>query len=230
MKFFGRTRPTQAARRHRATLAVLAAGVCIVMILGVACGGRRVSVTATPTPTPTITPVPTAAPTVAPTATATATPVPPATPTVVPTPTPTPTPSPVPTPTPTPTVAPTPPPPTPTPAPPVVVHPTELRLQVSSPEENSVVTSEEISVRGTSAPDATVSVNGQLANIQASGEFETVRPLFLEEGPNIVEVIATDLSGRRSAAGDLPSEQGCARHSRRSLISPQHESDRPGSL
>ena len=58
-----------------------------------------------------------------------------------------------------------------------------------------MVTSEEISVRGTSAPDATVSVNGQLANIQASGEFETVRPLFLEEGPNIVEVIATDLSG-----------------------------------
>ena len=43
MKFFGRTRPTQAARRHRATLAVLAAGVCIVMILGVACGGRGVS-------------------------------------------------------------------------------------------------------------------------------------------------------------------------------------------
>ena len=56
-----------------------------------------------------------------------------------------------------------------------------------------MVSDPEIPVTGRSSPDATVSVNGQLATIDESGNFETLLPL--EEGPNLIEVIASDLAG-----------------------------------
>ena len=46
---------------------------------------------------------------------------------------------------------------------------------------------------GTASLDATVSVNGQLVVMDQSGNFETV--LLLEEGANLIEVIASDLAG-----------------------------------
>ena len=68
-----------------------------------------------------------------------------------------------------------------------------LLLQISSPVDNSVVSSEEIPVAGRSSPDATVSVNGVLADTDTLGSFEAL--LSLEEGPNLIEVIASDLAG-----------------------------------
>ena len=50
-------------------------------------------------------------------------------------------------------------------------------------------------MKGTASPEATVSVNEQLVNLDALGEFETTRPLKLQEGPNLIEVIASDLAG-----------------------------------
>ena len=67
-------------------------------------------------------------------------------------------------------------------------------LEVISPEVNSIVRSPEISVAGRASPDATVSVNGQLADMDVSGKFGS-RSLPLEEGPNLIEVIASDLAG-----------------------------------
>lgn len=123
------------------------------------------------------------------------------TPTINPTPTVTPqeTPTVVLTPTPTlPTQAPTATPPstsTPTPSATPIPQPSELFLQVSSIEDNSVLNSSELSVVGRSSPDATVSVNGQLAVVKFSGDFATARPLSLEPGTNLIEVIASDLTG-----------------------------------
>ena len=56
-----------------------------------------------------------------------------------------------------------------------------------------MVDDSEIPVTGRSSPDATVSVNGQLATIDESGNFEALLPLG--EGPNLMEVIASDLAG-----------------------------------
>ena len=50
-------------------------------------------------------------------------------------------------------------------------------------------------MRGVTSPDATVSVNGQLATVEATGEFSVAGPIPLVEGPNLIEVIASDLAG-----------------------------------
>lgn len=144
-----------------------------------ACGSK-------PTPTPTSAPTPTAGPTA--TATA-ATPIGTAT---SPAPTSTPT-APPPTATPTPTRAPTAtatsaPAPTPTPTP-----PPGLFLTVTSIKDGLVVNRANLSVTGVTSPDAIVSVNGVLVTPDAGGSF--TRDLTLQEGPNLIEVIASDLSG-----------------------------------
>ena len=57
---------------------------------------------------------------------------------------------------------------------------------------NSVVSAPTLEVKGRSSPDATVSVNGNLTIRASEGVFSLA--LDLDEGPNLVEVIATDLA------------------------------------
>ena len=194
--FFPDANARKAGRDGRKSVALgtaLVAASLFVLLLA-SCAGA--GITATPEPTSPTTPMPSPTATstvVGPTSTPTVTPsptIPPVeTPTLNPTPTLTPTPSlAAPTPTGTP---PSTPPPTITPIP----QPIELFLQVSSIEDNSVLNSSVLSVAGRSSPDATVSVNGQLAVVKPSGDFATARPLTMEEGPNLIEVIASDLTG-----------------------------------
>ena len=109
-------------------------------------------------------------------------------------PPPTPTPEEVtPTPTPEPTPTPTPPPkpePTPTPKP-------EFFLTVTQPADNSIISADEVEVRGRTTPDAVVSVNGELVDVDGEGNFTMM--VALEEGPNIIEVIASDLEGNEES-------------------------------
>ncbi len=103
--------------------------------------------------------------------------------------TPTPTPSPTLTPTPTPTPAPTPE-LTPTPKP-------EFFLTVTEPTDNSIISADKVEVRGRTSPGAVVSVNGELAEVDEEGNFTMM--VVLEEGPNIIEVIASDLEGNEQS-------------------------------
>ena len=172
-------------RRATARWAWLA-GSCLLILLLISCGRATPSPTPTSIPTPTtVAPVPSPSPTptatTAPTPIPTSAPTPPATFTPAPTPTATPTNTPVP--------------PTPTPTPEPLAQAQELFLQVSAPEDNTIVRSADILVTGRASPDATVSVSGQLAVVDPSGRFATARPLQLEEGPNLIEVIASDLAG-----------------------------------
>ena len=170
------------------------AGLCFSVLLIIACRGPSPTETPTPPPLPTATPTaipptPTSIPRATPTPTPTVVILP--TPTLKPTPTSTPTPTvPPPTPTPIPTPRPT---PTQTLTPTPVPQSEELLLEVTSPQDNSVVTSAAIPAVGRTSPDATVSVNGRLVEIDLSGNFQTL--LTLEEGINLIEVIASDLSG-----------------------------------
>ena len=70
-------------------------------------------------------------------------------------------------------------------------------LEVSTPQNESVVTSPEILVSGNTTADSVVSVNGVLVDIDAEGEFST--PFTLEEGPNYIEVIASNYEGEESS-------------------------------
>ena len=105
---------------------------------------------------------------------------------IAPSPTPTPTPTPAPTSTPTPELT-----PTPTPA------SIGFFLKVTEPKDESIVTSSVIPVGGTTSPDAVVSVNGEVVEVDERGNFTTM--VTLEEGPNIIEVIASDFEGNKES-------------------------------
>lgn len=120
-------------------------------------------------------------------------------------PVPTPTAAPVPTPTPvtpvataTPTAASTPaatPSPTPTAA---VINVGEIQrfglfLEIEGLSEESVVRGDSVVARGRTSPDALVSINGVIVPVDAEGNFEVM--LVLDPGPNLIEVVASDLDG-----------------------------------
>jgi hypothetical protein len=89
---------------------------------------------------------------------------------------------------------PTPAPPTPTPLPTPVATEGELFLQLISPEETEVFTdSSTLSVVGRTRVDAVVTINDTIVEPNIDGEFSLDVPL--EEGPNIIEVVASVASG-----------------------------------
>jgi len=113
-----------------------------------------------------------------------------------------------PTPTPIPTIAPTPTPisvstPVPTIAPtveteiPIGSTPNSgtfnLSLDFEGIGNESVVRSDRVLLHGVTSADATVSVNGVILEVQSDGTFELTLPL--EPGPNIVDIVASDLEG-----------------------------------
>ena len=133
--------------------------------------------------------------------------------TVLPEPTATPQPSAtpvplIPTPIPIPTIAPTPTPisvstPVPTIAPtveteiPIGSTPNSgtfnLSLDFEGIGNESVVRSDRVLLHGVTSADAIVSVNGVILEVQSDGTFELTLPL--EPGPNIVDIVASDLEG-----------------------------------
>ena len=149
-------------------------------------------------PTPTIVVVPVKATplsTVLPEPTATpqplATPVP-LTPTPIPIPTIAPTPTPISVSTPVPTIIPT----VETEVP-VGSTPNSgtfnLSLDFDGIGNESVVRSDRVLLHGVTSADATVSVNGVILEVQSDGTFEITLPL--DPGPNIVDIVASDLEG-----------------------------------
>ena len=114
-----------------------------------------------------------------------------ATPTATPTSTPNPTPTATATPAPTATSIPT---PTATAtATPEGALPSELFLEITEPADESVVSQATVTVRGLTTPDAIVSVGGQTIDVDAQGEFAV--EITLEPGPNIIELVASNLEG-----------------------------------
>lgn len=112
--------------------------------------------------------------------------------------TPTPAAPPLPTPALSPTPAATPitgPSPTPTTAP---IITTGLFLQVTNLPTESVVHTNTVRIDGMTSPDATVSVNGILVDVDEEGRFTAI--VSLEEGANLIEVIASDFAGNEESA------------------------------
>jgi len=52
-------------------------------------------------------------------------------------------------------------------------------------------------VKGVTTADATVSVKGSLVDVGADGKFSTT--VSLEEGPNSIEVVASDSQGNENS-------------------------------
>lgn len=88
------------------------------------------------------------------------------------------------------------PPPTPTPTATAALTPGEderLFIEIAEPADESVVSTDTVAVRGSTTADAVVSVNGAVVEVDAQGSFEAI--VTLEEGPNLIEVVASDLTG-----------------------------------
>lgn len=77
--------------------------------------------------------------------------------------------------------------------------PTEaLPLHLLWPQDGVNVEDGVVTVIGVTPPDAIVTVNGEVVSVNVFGVFRVVLPL--EEGPNIIEVIASDLLGNTATA------------------------------
>ncbi len=89
--------------------------------------------------------------------------------------------------------------PTPTPVVPGVTPAVPaLSLVVTSPQDEVVVKDAVLRVLGRTSPDAVVSVNGKIIRtVDIEGNFSTL--VSLVEGPNLLEVIATDYRGGQAS-------------------------------
>lgn len=67
----------------------------------------------------------------------------------------------------------------------------EVALEITSPQEGIEVEWGAVRVSGATRPDAVVAVNGTVAEVQADGSFTL--GVSLEEGPNTIEIVATDI-------------------------------------
>jgi len=81
-------------------------------------------------------------------------------------------------------------------APTPTATPATFFLSVTAPQNESVVASAVIQVTGETAVDAVVTVNGQIAEVDATGRFQAT--LTLAEGPSTIEVVASDFSGNQA--------------------------------
>jgi hypothetical protein len=66
-------------------------------------------------------------------------------------------------------------------------------LNIETPEDESFAPTSVISVTGRASVGAVVSVDGNLVDLNPDGSFKTI--VELEDGPNIIEIVASDLLG-----------------------------------
>ncbi|MDP2931558.1 MAG: hypothetical protein Q8O05_03540 [Chloroflexota bacterium] len=75
---------------------------------------------------------------------------------------------------------------------------TSLKLTVTQPQDNDTVNASKVEVRGQTSPGAVVSIQDEIAIADNSGGFAITVPL--EEGPNLIEVFASDDAGNEVEA------------------------------
>ena len=72
-----------------------------------------------------------------------------------------------------------------------------LWLQVLSPPDEAVVTTSQMDVIGLAPVAAVITINDDILIVGADGQFKTT--VFLEEGPNLIEIIASDVNGNETS-------------------------------
>jgi hypothetical protein len=72
-----------------------------------------------------------------------------------------------------------------------------LLLDITAPEDEMVLSESSLVVRGQTIADAVVSVNGQLVEPDADGNFAVT--IELAGGPNAIEIVASDFEGNEAS-------------------------------
>jgi uncharacterized protein YfaP (DUF2135 family) len=74
---------------------------------------------------------------------------------------------------------------------------TSVTLNITQPQDETTVSTATVQVKGVTAADATVDVNGIMVDVGADGAFSTT--VTLEQGPNSIQVTASDSQGNESS-------------------------------
>ena len=72
-----------------------------------------------------------------------------------------------------------------------------LALQILAPEDGAAVNTPQVEVIGLTAPNSVVTVNDDILVVGEDGRFEST--VSLEEGPNVIEIVASDLEGNEAS-------------------------------
>lgn len=72
-----------------------------------------------------------------------------------------------------------------------------VALTVTEPQDETTVYTADIVVKGQTEADAVLSVNDVTVDVDADGKFNTA--VTLEEGPNPIEVLASDFEGNEGS-------------------------------
>ncbi|MBI2965645.1 MAG: hypothetical protein HYY34_05530 [Chloroflexi bacterium] len=80
---------------------------------------------------------------------------------------------------------------------PVATVTTELTLDIFGIGEETIVRGASIIVAGRTRADAVLSINGVIIPMDADGRFEVT--VALNPGPNLIEVVASDLDGNQKS-------------------------------
>ena len=91
---------------------------------------------------------------------------------------------------------------TPSPSPSPSPTPTALSLEITQPEDGAEVSTSPINVTGKTIPGAVVSASiddtVEIADVDQNGNFSVT--VVLEEGPNLIELIASDQQGNEKSS------------------------------
>ena len=71
-------------------------------------------------------------------------------------------------------------------------------MQLTNVPKESVVHTSTVSISGLTRPDAVVSVNGVLVDVDGDGRFTAT--VSLQPAPNLIEVVASDFQGNKVSA------------------------------
>jgi hypothetical protein len=80
---------------------------------------------------------------------------------------------------------------------PTIVRAGTLWLQVLSPLDGVVVNTPQVDVIGLAPAGTVLSINDDILIVGADGQFKTT--LSLEEGPNLIEFVASDEAGNQTS-------------------------------
>ena len=80
----------------------------------------------------------------------------------------------------------------------ITVSARPFMLAITEPKHASVVSDQIIRLSGRTGPESVVSVNGDLQSVDLTGAFSTT--VLLEPGPNLFDVVATNIDGRTSSS------------------------------
>ena len=72
-----------------------------------------------------------------------------------------------------------------------------IPLTITEPQDETTVYMADLVVKGQTEPDAVVSVEGVTVEVDEHGKFSTI--VTLEEGPNLIEVDASDFEGNEGS-------------------------------